>query len=287
MYSIWLLEYGHVPTQPVGSVLAGQHNKGVRELSFTYMLLKGHGHTILIDTGTDGADETTKQLHRRDCVENWQPPRAVLAKVGVRPEEVDHVLLTHAHYDHMDNLKAFPNAQFIIQEKEILGWVWAMTREKKYRAPHMALKSQNIYDALRLIEQGRMTLADGPVKDVLPNIDLVPAYDGHTFGSQIVVIHNPDGVWENIGDLAYVRENFTGIGQDGVYVPVGLAVGSPYNITKSLDEILQIAGGDLNRVVIGHETDNWTRFPSKKYEDGLYVAEIACMEGERSVFSRE
>ena len=282
MYSIWLMEYAHVPTQPIGSVLAGQHNKGYRELSFTYMLLKGGGHTILVDTGTDGESEETIKLHQRDCVTGWQPPEKVLAKVGVRPEEVDWVLLTHAHYDHMDNLKAFPNARFVVQEKEILGWVWAMTREKKYRAPHMALKSQNIYDALRLIEEGRMTLVNGEVKDVLPGIDLYPAFDGHTFGSQIVLVHNPDGVWLNVGDLAYVRENLTGLNGDGVYVPVGLAVGSPYNMTKSLDDIMRLAGGDIGRVIIGHETDNWTRFPSRRYDDGLYVAQIALAPGEQT-----
>lgn len=282
MYSIWLMEYAHVPTQPIGSVLAGQHNKGYRELSFTYMLLKGGGHTILVDTGTDGESEETIKLHQRDCVTGWQPPEKVLAKVGVRPEEVDWVLLTHAHYDHMDNLKAFPNARFVVQEKEILGWVWAMTREKKYRAPHMALKSQNIYDALRLIEEGRMTLVNGEVKDVLPGIDLYPAFDGHTFGSQIVLVHNSDGVWLNVGDLVYVRENLTGLNGDGVYVPVGLAVGSPYNMTKSLDDIMRLAGGDIGRVIIGHETDNWTRFPSRRYDDGLYVAQIALAPGEQT-----
>jgi len=283
MYSIWLLEYSHVPTQPLGSVLAGQHNKGFRELSFTYMLIKGNGHTIMVDTGTDGEDEQTQKLHARDSVISWQPPEKVLAKVGVKPEDVDYVLLTHAHYDHMDNLKAFPNAKFIIQEKEILGWVWAMTRDKKFRAPHMALKSQNIYDALHLIEEGRMILVDGFVKNILPDIDLYPALDGHTFASQIVVVNNPDGIWENVGDLAYVRENLTGIDNSGVYVPIGLAVGSPYNITKSLDEIMKIAGGDVNRVIVGHETDNWTRYPSRKYEDGLYVAEIALADGEKSI----
>ena len=60
-------------------------------------------------------------------------------------------------------------------------------------------------------------------------------------------------------------------------------VGSPYHITKSYEKILCVAGGDLNRVIIGHETDNWTRYPSKQYEDGLHVAEIALAEGEASV----
>ncbi len=282
MYSVWLLEYAHVTKQPLGSVLAGRHNAGFRELAFSYVLLKGNGRTIMVDTGTDGEDELTQKLHERDDVLNWHSPRDVLAKIGVTPEDVDTVLLTHAHYDHMDNLKAFPNAKFYLQEKELLGWVWAMTREKKFRAPHMALKSQNIYDALRLVEEGRMCLCDGEVQNVLPDIDLIPAFDGHTFGSQIVCVNNNGEKLPIVGDLAYVRENFTGLNGDGVYVPVGLAVGSPYNITRTLDEIAALVGGDYNKVIIGHETDNWTIYPSKIGSDGLWMAEIALADGEPS-----
>ena len=284
MYSIWLLEYAHVQKQHIGSVLSGQHNKGYRELAFTYMLLKGNGLTILIDTGTNGENEATLKLHERDGVLDWQPPEKVLAKVGVTPEDVDYILISHAHYDHMDNTQAFPNAHFFVQEKEILGWVWAMTREKKFRFPNMALNSQDIFDALHLIVENRMTLVDGEVKNVLPDIDLYPAYDGHSFGSQIIVINNPDGVWENIGDLAYVQENLTGIDNNGTYVPVGLAVGSPYNITKSLDDMMKIAKSDMHRIIIGHEPNNWTKFPTKKYDDGLHVAEIVLAEGGKSIF---
>lgn len=67
------------------------------------------------------------------------------------------------------------------------------------RAPHMALKSQNIYEALHLVEEERMTMVDGDVKDILPDIDLKAAFDGHTFGSQAIVINNEDGPWVNVG----------------------------------------------------------------------------------------
>ena len=287
MYSIWLLEYAHVNNQPIGSVLSGQHNKGYRELSFTYMLLKGHGHNILIDTGTDGNSDVTKKLHVRDDVHGWQPPEKILAKTGVTPDDIDYVIITHAHYDHMDNLKAFKNAKFIIQEKELLGWVWAMTRPKRFRAPHMALKTENIYEALKLTEEERMILIDGEKKDVLPNIDLYPAYDGHSFASQIVIIKNSDTKWLNIGDLAYVDANFEGINGDGVYVPVGLGVGNPYNMTRSLEDIVRLADGKREQIIIGHETSNWERFPSRKYDDGLWVAEICRDSGEMSIFDRK
>ena len=34
-YSIWLMEYSHIPTAPVSVVLAGQHNQGVRLMPFS------------------------------------------------------------------------------------------------------------------------------------------------------------------------------------------------------------------------------------------------------------
>lgn len=282
MYSIWLLEYGHVYKQPVGSVLAGQHNKGFRELSFTYMLVQGNGHNILIDTGTNGEDETTKKLHERDDVHYWQSPEHILKKVGLTPDDIDYVLITHAHYDHMDNLKAFKNAQFVIQKNELLGWVEAMVKPPKFRAPHMALKPDNIFEALGLAVDGRMTLVEGEVKNILDDIDLIPAYDGHTFASQIVMIHNPDANWFNVGDIAYVNENFTGIGGDGVYVPVGLGVGTQYHMIETLDDLVKRAEGKLDQIIIGHETSNWEKFPSKKYEDNLWVAEISLADGTAS-----
>lgn len=282
MYSMWILEYAHVPLQPVGSVLLGQHNKGYRELSFTYTLLRGNGMNILIDTGTNGNREITKKYHERDHVENWQPPEKILAKVGLTPDEIDYVLLTHAHYDHMDNLTAFKNAKFIIQERELMGWVKAMSIEKRFRGLNMALIEEDIYEALQLAVEGRLTMVNGEVKDILPGIDLYPAFDGHTFGSQFIIVNNENGAWVNIGDQAYVKENLTGIDNSGVYIPVGLATGSPFNIIQSYDDMIRLAGGDIERVIIGHETENWTKFKSKKCEDGLYMAEVELEAGQKS-----
>lgn len=53
-------------------------------------------------------------------------------------------------------------------------------------------------------------------------------------------------------------------------------------LLNSIDEVIDLVGGKLNRIIIGHETDNWDIYPSKKCEDGLYMAEIALAEGETS-----
>lgn len=285
-YSIWLLEYAHVLTQPISSVMAGQHNKGTRELAFSYVALKGEGHNILIDVGTNNSDSYTRKLSIRDGVIDWQPPEKVLAKIGLKPEDIDTVIITHAHYDHIDNIDAFPNAHFYIQNKELMGWMWAMSLDKKYSSINMALNPDNIIAAMKKVQSGQMTLIDGECRDILPGIHLYPAYDGHTFASQMVVVDNTirssADKWIAAGDLVYVRENLTGNDNDGVYVPVGLGVGSQYNMMKTMDQMMNLVKGDISHIIIGHENDNWRIYPSWCTEDGLHVAELCLSSGESS-----
>ena len=42
-YSMWLLEYAHIPTQAMSVFMAGQHNQGIRLMPFSYLVLKGEG----------------------------------------------------------------------------------------------------------------------------------------------------------------------------------------------------------------------------------------------------
>src|SRR5947209_11882345 len=62
----------------------------------TFIVKTGH-HTILIDSclGNDKERPTRPQFHRMRT-----PYLADLARVGVRPEDVDYVMCTHLHWDH-------------------------------------------------------------------------------------------------------------------------------------------------------------------------------------------
>ena len=284
-YSMWLLEYAHIPTQAMSVFLAGQHNQGIHLMPFSYLVLKGEGHVAMVDVGMDpGQDDYARQLARNDNVQDWQPPQKVLAKIGLKPADIDTVFLTHAHYDHMGNLMAFPNARFYIQKREYQDWFWALSLPERYRNLLMAVNPQDLANAKKLVESGRMTLVDGAQENVLPGIHLRPAYDGHTYASQMIVVENQDGsgTWVYCGDLAYTRANLTGIDGNGIYVPVGIAVGTHYNIMKSYDEMLEIIGGKLDHVIIGHEIDSWELYPSWQTEDKLRVCEVNLAPGEIS-----
>jgi len=82
-------------------------------------LVRGEGHTILIDTGLD-EDEVMEPAGF--TAETGLPVTTLteaLEAQGVKPEDVDIVINTHLHDDHCGNNRLFPNARHIVQKKEL------------------------------------------------------------------------------------------------------------------------------------------------------------------------
>ena len=286
-YSIWVLDYAAVAQFPQAVMLYGPWHHGIRNLPYAYVLIKGKGEVILVDTGYDHK-EYGKYLADLYGVTNWHPAREVLAECGVTPEDVTTVFITHAHFDHMGGLDLFPNAKFYLQKRELEKWIWALTLGPEFRFLVGAADPADIVKATRLAREGRMILIDGDRSDVLPGIDVHLAADTHTYGSMYVVVRN-DGAaqsedsWILAGDLLYTYDNLTGLDpNDRQFVPIGLAVGSQSNLIFTSAEMLAAVGGETRRVIPVHEDRLKTMFPARKTAAGLHVVEITLAAGETS-----
>jgi N-acyl homoserine lactone hydrolase len=287
-YSIWVLEYAYVSSYHLSGIIYGAHNQGYRKLPYCYVLIKGQGITAMVDVGYNDK-EYGHTMGEAFGLENWHDPRSVLAECGVTPEEVTHIFITHAHFDHMGGTDHFPNARFYIQERELSKWVWAMSLEQKFRWLMVATDPGDVLRVVDLARQGRLVSIDGDRENVLPGIDLRAAFDTHTWGSMYVTVRNnnkpeAEDRWILAGDLVYSFENLRGRDTENPqYLPVGLGMGSQTNLLLATDAMVTEVGGDTNRVIPIHEARLNETFPSRLTEKGLLIMEIALADGQTSV----
>jgi glyoxylase-like metal-dependent hydrolase (beta-lactamase superfamily II) len=76
--------------------------------------LEGGSYKIMVDTGGTPPDGIKWQPYFR--TENESLDKA-LQGIGVSPEEIDIVILTHLHWDHASNNHLFPKARFIVRKE--------------------------------------------------------------------------------------------------------------------------------------------------------------------------
>jgi N-acyl homoserine lactone hydrolase len=289
-YSIWVLEYADCPECPVSGLMWGAHNQGTVRMPYGYVVIKGGGHIIMVDVGFNyqGCGET---LVRRYHVGPWHSPTEVLAEIGLGPEDVDTILITHAHFDHMGNLEEFPNAKVFVQEREISKSLWAFTLPPEMAFLTVCLDPGDLMNCVQLAREGRLRMVDGDRTDLLPGIDLRVAYDTHSPASMWVVVRNDEksesaDTWVLAGDLVYVYENISGdgavAGVEKMYRPIAFAVGSQTSLIFATDAMMKAVGRDQRRVIPVHERRLAEEFPSRVTKDGIRVSEICLANGERS-----
>jgi len=158
--------------------------------SFHSFVVKTGRHTILIDSciGNDKERPTRPQFHRAHS-----PFLADLARAGVQPEEVDYVMCTHLHWDHvgwntrLDNgrwVPTFPNARYIMARREFEHWQGVQQRGEE--SPHRNAFEDSV---LPVVHTGQSVLVDDDyaMEDGRISSLWFESAPGHTPGN--VVIH--------------------------------------------------------------------------------------------------
>ncbi len=157
--------------------------------------LEGGSKKILVDTGVvDGSPEGN--FHGFPLIDSGsQGMINALAEIGLKPEDIDIVILTHLHFDHAANISLFPHAQFILQKKE---WAYA-------KAPLPIQQGVYLTELIGQLENYDLLLVDDGY-EVAEGINVI-CVPGHTKGQQAIVVNTSDGKYVIAGDLLYTYLN--------------------------------------------------------------------------------
>jgi len=114
---VYILDYGK--NEAESSDLIVGRNPGVKVTTPIIGLYIDHPEgKVLIDTGVeDGESDIARKLHHHHTEQ--QTPVRQLERLGVKPEQIDYVILTHLHWDHCGCTHHFPKAKIIVRREEL------------------------------------------------------------------------------------------------------------------------------------------------------------------------
>lgn len=163
---------------------------------FVWVLRKGN-KTILVDTGYDEAEAT--QRDRPILMD----PREALKPLGIHPEAITDVIVTHLHYDHAGGLHMFPNATLHMQAAEMAFATGPCMCHDTLRAPFSA---DHICEAVKRLYSGKIRFYDGEA-EIAQGLS-VHCIGGHSRGLQCVRVKTQSGWLVLASDAAHYYENF-------------------------------------------------------------------------------
>ncbi len=271
-WQIHVLEYARSHNQPIASLLFGAFDAGTINLPFAFVMVRGFGRTVLIDTGFMCEGHGTHMADRYG-VREWISPLRLLAEIGVAHENITDIIVTHAHYDHIGAIEQFPAAHIYLQKNELLSWIEVMALPREFSFLTDIIDPADIHNALRAAEQHRLTLLNGDTENVLPGIS-VRLGVGHTFGQQFAIISTGDGAYVVSGDCVFTKTNLTGPRNDGTYLPLGAGIGSTLDQLKTMHRIREAVNGDLDRVITLHDFARWEKLTMVKEVDGFRIIKV-------------
>ncbi|MCS6966550.1 MAG: MBL fold metallo-hydrolase [Candidatus Kapabacteria bacterium] len=150
------------------------------------LLLRWEEHAVMVDTG-NGIKMPQKQRQIYALDTSQYSLEESLRQVGLCPEDITAVILTHLHFDHaggstrLDSAGAvvptFPKARYYVQRDHLR---WARQPTEKDRASFLA------EDFEPLIAEGVLEVLDGE-GELFPGIRLLLVH-GHTQAMQLVLV---------------------------------------------------------------------------------------------------
>ena len=244
-YDVYAVRFATIANFPVSSLIAGADRSRRLDIAMMVWVLKGaDGRIALVDSGFH-RDKYFTQFAVKDFVK----PSDALAPLGIKPDDVTDIFLSHMHWDHAGGIDLFPAARVWVQKEEYeyyTGPAWQAGNT------HGGIDADDVLEIVRRNTVGRLTLVRGE-DDV--SISGVAFHVGgkHTWQSQFVSVQTRSGHTVVLAsDNVYLYENLD------AHKPIAQTLDADANL-RAQDRMRSLASS-LPLVVPGHDPAVFDRF---------------------------
>ncbi len=155
-------------------------------------------HKILVDTGLCDEERATRYHHKCDKRGCTEVHKHLKERLGVDPSEIDVVIFTHLHWDHVQNMKEFPNARYIAPRAEVeMAYNPLPLYYRTYESPVLGIEPAYTGCAFEVIDDET---------EVLPGITMFHT-PGHSVGHMAVTVKTSAGDIVIAGDAIFQARN--------------------------------------------------------------------------------
>ncbi|MCL6443176.1 MAG: N-acyl homoserine lactonase family protein [Alicyclobacillus sp.] len=166
-------------------------------MAYYIWVAKSESHTVVIDVGF------TEEVARKRRRTFLRCPIETLRALDIHPEDVEHTIITHMHYDHIGNAHKLPRSRFYVQESEMAFWTGRYAGRSGFRS---LIEVDDVVYLVRENFKGRIRFVNGS-EEILPGI-CVHKTGGHAAGLQIVTVRTKTGQVILASDAAHFYQNY-------------------------------------------------------------------------------
>lgn len=205
---------------------------------------------VLYDTGNAYETVHNKKEHWGDVLAAYNVVMSeeqwcvnAIQKVGVKPEDIKYVVLSHLHLDHAGCVGHFPNARYVVQRKELH---FAYVPDYYMKGAYIRKDFDKDVDW--------MILEGEPSYDLFGDGKIITVFTpGHTPGHQSLLVNlEKSGSMLFAADSCYTVENLVDNALPGLAANYIEAV-------KSV-EVLKRYEANGAQIVVGHDPEKWKTF---------------------------
>jgi glyoxylase-like metal-dependent hydrolase (beta-lactamase superfamily II) len=244
-WEVHALRYARRDATAAAHFIGGDPHDGPMPMDyFVWACVKG-GRAIIVDTGF------TEEVAAKRKREWLRCPVGSLRLLGVEPDDVEDVVLTHLHYDHVGSFHLFPKARFHLREPEMQ---YATGRYMRHRHLAHSFEVEDVVGIVRMNFAGRVTFHDGVVEP-WPGIRLHPT-GGHSAGLQFVSVETARGQVVLASDVTHFYANM----EQGRPFSTAFHVGE---MLEGFDRLRAVATSEAH-IIPGHDPLVMARYPASR-----------------------